>query len=540
MEMDAVLEEAVFEIPVYNTALYIRLSVEDNKKRGNSVESQKSIMENYAALNPELKIVDTYIDNGTTGTNFDRAGFKRMMADAEAGKIKCIVVKDLSRLGRNAIDTGYYVEKYFPLNHIRFIAVTDRYDSDSGDNVHGGIILPLKNMINEAYSLDIGRKIKAQARQSMEHGEYIGARPPYGYVKHPRDCHRLVIDPETAPVVRQIFEWAYEQAGLNTIVKRLNDGGFICPSHHKKETGLITHENLIGSGKWQTFTVNKILCDEVYIGDMVQGKTKSINHRQVPVSKDKWIVVRDTHEPIVSREVFSAVQAHREQIAAESIARAQSPYTLNIFKGKVFCAHCGKPLHRQRSQRKTGPDVYFLHCIANSRIAKGTCPGVMVDEAEVKRKLAAFLCSQAVTPTGENLLSRQRGMIADERRDAAASQAAQLRQGIGDKQRFLQGLYETFVKGILTRGEYFTMKAEYEKRITAAMDEIALLETEMRLYESSAAAQIGWKDGIRQLDSGAALNAELMNRLVERIEINSDKTLVVTCRSEGLEVYAHD
>jgi DNA invertase Pin-like site-specific DNA recombinase len=540
LDKDIVTESVDFEIPIYSTALYIRLSIEDNKKRGNSVESQKSILENHVALNPELKVFDTYIDNGTTGTNFERPAFQRMMADVEAGKVNCIIVKDLSRLGRNAIDTGYYVEKYFPVNHIRFIAVTDRFDSDSNDNINGGIILPMKNMINEAYSLDIGRKIKAQARQSMNDGQYIGARPPYGYLKDARDCHRLIIDPETAPVVRQIFEWAYEKAGLNTIVKRLNDAGIVSPSHHKKQTGLITHENLIGSGKWQTFTVNKILCDEVYTGDMVQGKSKIVDHRQVPVSRDKWITVRDTHEPIIIREIFDAVQAHREQVAANSVTRAKDPYSENIFKGKVFCSHCGKPLHRQRNTRRTGPDVYYLHCIANSRIAKGTCPGVMVDEREVKDKLAQYLRHQAVTPTGESLLTRQNDMLLKERRGAVSSKTGRLRQDIGNKQRFLNGLYENLVNGILTRSEYFSMKADYEKQITAIMGEIAALEKGLKDFEAETSARADWTNGIRQISCGAALTAELMNRLVDRIEIGSDKTLHVTCLSEAREGYGHE
>lgn len=153
--------------PFINTALYIRLSVEDNKKRGNSIETQKMVLKDYLSNKPEFRIYDTYIDNGTTGTNFNREGFQRMLSDIEAGKIDCVIVKDLSRLGRNSIDSGYYIEQYFPSHNVRFIAVTDQFDSENPDNLHGGIILPLKNMINEAYSLDIGRKIKAQARQDI-------------------------------------------------------------------------------------------------------------------------------------------------------------------------------------------------------------------------------------------------------------------------------------------------------------------------------------------------------------------------------------
>ena len=188
-----------------HVALYIRLSVEDNKKRGCSVENQKLVLNDFLSDKPDFVVYDTYIDNGATGTNFHRPGFQQMLSDIEAGHINCVIVKDLSRLGRNSIDTGYYIEQYFHAHNVRFIAVTDQFDTADSGNLHGGIMLPLKNMINEAYALDIGRKIKAQARQAMKDGDYIGARAPYGYRKDPDNCHKLLIDENTAPVVGGLF-----------------------------------------------------------------------------------------------------------------------------------------------------------------------------------------------------------------------------------------------------------------------------------------------------------------------------------------------
>ena len=213
-------------------------------------------------------------------------------------------------------------------------------------------MLPLKNMINEAYSLDIGRKIKAQARQAMKDGDYIGARAPYGYRKDPENCHKLLIDEAAAPVVQQIFQWAYERVALNRIVRNLNEMGIPAPSHYKKTTGEITSPGLIGSGKWQTRTVMKILESEVYTGDLVQGKTKIVDHQQVQAGDDNLIVARHTHEPIISHAVFEAVQDYRKQVCEQSKAVPKKPYTPNIFKGKVFCADCGRSLHRQRAERK--------------------------------------------------------------------------------------------------------------------------------------------------------------------------------------------
>ena len=230
----------------------------------------------------------------------------------------------------NSIDTGYYIEQYFYAHNVRFIAVTDQFDTADPGNLHGGIMLPLKNMINEAYSLDIGRKIKAQARQAMKDGDYIGARAPYGYRKDPDNCHKLLIDENTAPVVKQIFEWAYERVALNRIVRNLNEMGIAAPSHYKKSTGEITSPGLIGSGKWQTRTVMKILESEVYTGDLVQGKTKMVDHQQVKADDDNLIIARRTHEPIISHELFTAVQEYRKQVCEESRAVPKRPYTPNI------------------------------------------------------------------------------------------------------------------------------------------------------------------------------------------------------------------
>ena len=351
-----------------HVALYIRLSVEDNKKRGCSVENQKLVLNDFLADKPDFVVYDTYIDNGMTGTNFHRPGFQQMLSDIEAGYINCVIVKDLSRLGRNSIDTGYYIEQYFYTHNVRFIAVTDQFDTADPGNLHGGIMLPLKNMINEAYSLDIGRKIKAQARQAMKDGDYIGARAPYGYRKDPENCHKLLIDEAAAPVVQQIFQWAYERVALNRIVRNLNEMGIPAPSHYKKTTGEITSPGLIGSGKWQTRTVMKILESEVYTGDLVQGKTKIVDHQQVQAGDDNLIVARHTHEPIISHAVFEAVQDYRKQVCEQSKAVPKKPYTPNIFKGKVFCADCGRSLHRQRAERKKGPDIYWFHCLTDSNL----------------------------------------------------------------------------------------------------------------------------------------------------------------------------
>lgn len=512
------------------TALYIRLSVEDNKKRGHSIENQKLVLENFLAGRPEFVVCNTYVDNGATGTNFHRPGFQQMLSDIEAGLIDCVIVKDLSRLGRNSIDTGYYIEQYFRVHQIRFIALTDQFDTADASNLHGGIMLPLKNMINEAYALDIGRKIKAQARQAMKDGEYIGARAPYGYRKDPENCHKLLIDPEAAEVVFQIFQWAYEHVGLNDIARRLNEQGIQTPSHRKHATGEITHENLIGSGKWQTRTVAKILDSEVYTGDLVQGKTKIVDHRQVQADGDNLIIATNTHEAIISHEVFEAVKAYRRQVCEESKAHEIDPYTPNIFKGKVFCAHCGGSLHRQRNKRKKGPDVYLFHCLTKSRIDRNGCLGVSVTEKDLLAAVVAILQQELTVALGNYSFVLEAEVKRKKERDDLKAGISAKKQEIDRNRRFVRGLYENFVQKVLTSEEYFTMKKDYEAAIVTLSDEISTLENGLAVMDAQLAKYKELEQDAKVLEKDHTLTAALIDRLIERIEITHDKEIRVSFR----------
>lgn len=513
-----------------HVALYIRLSVEDNKKRGCSVENQKLVLNDFLADKPDFVVYDTYIDNGMTGTNFHRPGFQQMLSDIEAGYINCVIVKDLSRLGRNSIDTGYYIEQYFYTHNVRFIAVTDQFDTADPGNLHGGIMLPLKNMINEAYSLDIGRKIKAQARQAMKDGDYIGARAPYGYRKDPENCHKLLIDEAAAPVVQQIFQWAYERVALNRIVRNLNEMGIPAPSHYKKTTGEITSPGLIGSGKWQTRTVMKILESEVYTGDLVQGKTKIVDHQQVQAGDDNLIVARHTHEPIISHAVFEAVQDYRKQVCEQSKAVPKKPYTPNIFKGKVFCADCGRSLHRQRAERKKGPDIYWFHCLTNSRVEKDSCKGVMIQETELIATVTSVLEKELTVALGMSLPLFQLEARQKQEKDKLRGQMSSKRQEIEKKRRLIRGLYENFVQGVLTSEEYFELKVDYEESINTLSGEITELERDMDALDEQFVRYRTMEKDAKSLAKDHLLTAELIDRLIERIEIDHKRDIHVTFR----------
>lgn len=240
--------------------------------------------------------------------------------------------------------------------------------------------------------------------------------------------------------------------------------GIATPSNYKESTGEITSPGLIGSGKWQTRTVMKILQSEVYTGDLVQGKTKIMDHRQVKAENDNLIIAQGTHEAIVSHEMFEAVQAYRKEICEESKAKPKKPYTPNIFKGKVFCAHCGRSLHRQRAERKKGPDIYWFHCLTKSRVDRDGCIGVAVQESELMVTVTSILEKELSVALGMSVPLLQLETKHQKEQDALKSRMLLKRQEIEKYRRLVRGLYENFVQGVLTSEEYFTMKADYEEK----------------------------------------------------------------------------
>jgi DNA invertase Pin-like site-specific DNA recombinase len=522
---EAVEIETTSTAAVYEAGGYVRLSVEDNRKKGDSVDTQKAILQSYIFKTPGIKLRDFYIDNGVSGTKFERPAFQRMLADAEKGVINCIVVKDLSRLGRSAIDTGYYIEKYLPSFGCRFIAVNDDFDSNSVDN-GAGVLLPLKNVINEAYALDIGRKVKAQQRQAMKSGEYVGARPPYGYLKAADNCHKLVVDPITAPIVRHIYEMFLGGTSVNEIVLRLNGDNIATPSHYRRELGIIKHDNLVGNGAWQTFTVSKILSDAVYTGDMVQGKSKSLCRKQTAMPESEWIRVPDTHEAIISRDDFEKAQERLRCLAGKAAARLKKPYTPNIFKSKVFCGHCGGSMHRQRQPRKKTDDAYIFYCLSNSRKARGSCVPFIMPEEDLKTALLATIQAHTDVIIGKTLKLRKNSADLEAQRQSVKAEIAALRQEADKGGRMFKNLYESLVSGLITKDEYMEMRESYEAKARESISRASELEN----WQAELDRQIAEYCEISDLLTDAAnsgVTEKIVDCLVDRIRIFSDRSIEV-------------
>lgn len=562
-------------MPKYKATAYIRLSyTDDHSSESDSVSNQRKLIENFVEHNPDIEVVSEKIDDGYSGIIFDRPAFKEMMQDVTDGNINCVIVKDLSRLGREYIETGRYLRRVFPAYGVRFIAITDSIDTahDSGDD----LAVSVKNIMNEAYCRDISIKTRSSLDVKRRNGDFVGAFPVYGYMKAEDNKNLLVPDPYAARVVCDIFRMRLEGASASKIASELNRLGILSPLAYKKNNGLpyakkgyadkadckwsattiirilqdetytgtlvqgkITHENLLGSGKWQTRTVGVILRSEVYTGDLVQGQTKTVDHRQVKADAEEWTVVRDTHEAIISREQFAAVQEILNQTASRAKAREVKAYTPNLLKGKVFCAHCGGSLHRQRNIRKKSDDVYFYHCLSQSRISKDACPGVTIREDALLDMLADMLQDSLDTALGQYTLS-----LAELPRQAA--DRAELREKITSRKQEIQrlrsivrSLYENLVQGVLTKDEYFDYKEKYESRIADLAVEMEQLEDGLRTMDAQAEQHRALEQDAAQIKTDRALTGALIERLIDRIEVSHDKQITVRYRFQSeFETYA--
>lgn len=516
--------------PGWHTAVYVRLSVEDTRTRTDSIETQQMIIREFLENHRDIQVLDTYIDNGTTGTNFQRPAFQRMLDDIESDRVNCVIVKDLSRLGRNSIDTGYYIERYFPGKKVRFIAVNEHYDTEAEHSEQEAFMIPMRNMINEAYSIDIGKKIKAQQRQAMKDGKFVGARAPYGYRKAPDDCHQLIIDPVASGVVRQIFQWAAEGVSMNAIVMKLNEAGCLPPSLYKESMnefpGKVQHYRL-SAGLWSTWSVRKILYSQVYTGDLVQGKSKVIDHRQVKASEDEYTIVQNTHEAIISRELFEQARQRLDAAGQKAIAARKEPFTPNPLKGKVFCGHCGRSLHRGKNERKKSDNVYNLTCLTRYRYDRSGCPGVYIYEHKLLAALVEMLQKELDTVLGGFQLSADQTDREQQRIETLSRDIDACRREIEKLHGLKRSLYENLLSGVLTQEEYRFMRERYDAQ--AEQQRCAMQEGEaaLSLLKQQDKLRSRLQEEAQLLRNQPELAVEVINRLIDRIEITQDRRIAV-------------
>lgn len=338
--------------------MYLRLSREDgDSSESNSISNQRQIIKSYAKEN-DIKLSYEYVDDGFSGSNFDRPHFKNMIDDLNKGKFNIIIVKDLSRFGRDYIESGKYLQKIFPEKGVRFISVNDNYDSENADMSDTHLILPIRNFINDSYCRDISMKVKSSKEVKRKNGEFIGAFAPFGYKKDDKDKHKLVIDKEVSHIIERIFNMKIEGYSSKAIADFLNSIGTITPSRHKENNGDNFNTGfVVKNAKWDAKMINRIISNKVYIGVLEQGKTTKLNYKskkEIDVSKEDWIVIQNAHEPIISKSIYL--------LANKMLLRdvKQSKDKPCILSGMLYCKDCGSPMVRRKVKAKDGYNIFYI------------------------------------------------------------------------------------------------------------------------------------------------------------------------------------
>ena len=537
---------AVIETPVqtsnyFSTAIYVRLSIENSGKDddGDSIANQISFCKAYLAEHTDLKLYDIYEDNGEKGTNFDRPEFKRMMDDIRGGKVKCVLVKDLSRFGRDYIEAGEYLEKIFPFMGIRFISITDGYDSLTCDDAEGALMIPLKNMINDAYAKDISRKIITSFRARQEKGEFLPAFAPYGYVKSKEVAYRYEVDQETAPYVRMIFEWKAEGVSHNEICKRLNDMGAVTPARRKVDLGIWRAEKYKHT-VWHGRTIIDIMKNPTYTGCIVYGRIpkslyEGIKMHRAP--KEEWRYVPDAHEPIISQELFDKVQKMFADRAEKFKAKMDENAPLrelvtNHFKGKIYCGDCGKRMRFVKPTDRRYPvdqdhavyvcggylDSGYLRCSRHS-IRYPVVADAVLAVINIQLELAL---------KQEQLIRQMRGSVKEKNLiDKYVGQINYLSQELKKINGKREVLFENFAEGILDEAEYRFAKKKYDNEAEEIEKKLTVEKAKKVQLDDILSLSNEWLEAIHKAENITEIDVGLVKHLVSSVKIFEDNRVEV-------------
>lgn len=526
---------------LFKAGLYARLSheKEENIERG-TIETQMELMKNYVKDHEDIVIEEEYYDASFTGTNFERPDFKRMLEDAKTGRINCIIVKDLSRLGRNYVEMGNYIERVFPFLNVRFIAVTDDFDSFRPGT---DLMMPLKNIVNEFYAKDISKKVSTAHRRKWTTDEYMCGFAPYGYLKSKTEKNRIVVDEATAGNVRLIYKLFLDGKGYTPIAKYLNEQGIMSPLMYLKSLGY--QQNVRTNGVWTKTTVKSILTNQAYIGSAVHGKVVIEKCNNIPLhatDPSEWVVVENTHEPLIDKKTFEKVQERVKEISDAYFAKEftkHPPNEMNLLKGKIVCGDCGKGM--RLSPRTTKSYVYF--CGTFSDGINPACSRHKIDQEEVNKAVFAQIsnhmrcCIDALKVIRE-LNARSSGL---KKYDVYEKAITRQRRELEKVNRKFSELYGDYSEHLINESEYLTLKQQYLLKSEALKKEIDNLLVSQNLYSKNYKIDEDWENLINKYLKCRKLNKELADAFVDKVQVFEDGRISVNlvyddCLEELLQV----
>ena len=508
---------------VYLAGLYARISVETERKReADTIGNQLQLLKDYVSEHSDLTVFDIYSDDDISGTVFIRPEFSRMMNDLRDGKIDCIIVKDLSRLGRNYLESGEFIEMVFPFFRCRFISVTDRFDTKYQQ---ADISVQLKNMANEIYAKDISRKICSTMRTIQDQGKFAGSRAPYGYRLDPADKHHLIIDEETAPIVKQLFELLAEGNTVHFVATTMNANGIPSPGRLLYERGIASTDHFKNS-KWYMQTVRRILQDEIYLGWMVSGKFRSTYHStgkkgSQPVPREEWIVTKGTHEPIVTEELFNKVQEYfvrmKEEHGQTAVYNSKSKKA-SIFKGHLRCGECGQAMFL-RNKHSHGKVTAWYYCALHENYNSSYCVKKAVKKQDVEDIALKLIRTQIklFTDAREMIIALNKKESSKTKHRIYSDQIRNVKKKIEKYMSLKASLYEDFANGVLSQSDYISMGQEYAQKADELRIFLAELEKEAQKYSQTYAMNGSWAQIIEQYQNAETLTEEMIDAFIDEM-----------------------
>ncbi len=491
----------------WNTVLYLRISKEDGDKgESDSITNQRELIKDHIKKLSNINIISERIDDGYSGATFERPAFMAMMKDIRHGYVNCVIVKDLSRFGRNFIESGKYLEQIFPFLGVRFISVTDQIDSLNQQSINDNLIIPFKNLINDAYCRDISIKIRSQLAIKRKKGDFIGSFAAYGYIKDKQNHNRLVVDEYAAHIVQEIFEHKLDGKSNQGIADLLNEKGILSPLEYKRFIGLnyTTSFKVNQTAVWTATTVGRILKNEIYIGVLVQGKSTTPNHKiknNILKPEDEWIKVYDSHEPIISKDIFNLVN----NLMLKDMRISPNDEKLFLISGLSYCSDCNEIMIR-----KTVPSnnkKYFYYICGNSRFKK--CSSHAINEVELLEAIKQSLKKQIEDINHERIWSFT---SINNHNKGLNIQIARLEEGIKKYQKIKASLYESLEQGLINKTEFVELNDIYNKKIDENKDALE------RIYAQSAKIKY---------DSRDILTRKLIVYLIKGIYIFENKRIEI-------------
>ena len=523
-------------IKIYKAAIYVRLSKEDgdvsdaSKAESNSISNQKELIKDFLKDKQDIVIVSERVDDGYSGVNFERPAFQLMLEDIKQGKVDCVVVKDLSRFGRNYIESGRYIEKIFPMLGVRFIAINDNYDSLTGKSQTDEIVIPFKNLINDAYCRDISIKIRSHLDVKRRKGEFIGSFTIYGYAKDEHDHNKIVIDDYAAGVVRDIYQWKISGMSQQRIADKLNDMGVLSPAEYKKSCGIKYSANLQTKKQaiWSAVAITRILTNESYTGTLIQGKVTTPNYevnKTVIKDEEDWVVIPNAFEAIITKEQFDMVQ----EILKKDTRVAPDKKSVYLFSGIAVCGDCGRQMSRKVSTVSGKKYVYYM-CSANKK--EGVCSSHRIREDELEKAVVTYLNSyiDELENIQHFLEFIDKLPYQEVNVKRLNMRIVQLEEDAQKYEKLKVSVYEDLKDELISKEEYISMKQEFEKRRRAALDSIAQIKIEIETLASRNGKHHEWIESFLANKGIEKLERNVVVELIDYIKIYEDKRIEIVFR----------